>query len=147
MASRIPGQRGNREGILRVDLDRTEVVLEIVQRNPSTSTRAMARALDIPMTSIQAILHDEGYHAFHSRRVQALQPTDHQLHINFCQAMLRKEQDGPGFFNTVLWSDASRFERSGIFNTHNYHTWAIENPHAVRASTFQDCFSVTCNIT
>ncbi|CAH2092765.1 unnamed protein product [Euphydryas editha] len=141
IAGRIPGQRCNREAIPRADPDRTEVVLEAVHRNPSTSTRAMARALDIPRTSIQAV-KDEGYHAFHSRRVQALQPTDYQLRIDFCQTMLRKEQDDPGFFNKVLWSDESRFERSGVFNIHNYHTWAIENPHAVRASTFQDRFSV-----
>lgn len=142
MAGRIPGQRGDREGIPRVDPDRREVVLEEVQRNPSTSTRAMARTLNIPRTSIQDILHDEGYHAFHIRRVQALLPTDYQLRIDFCQTMLQKEQQDPGFFNKVLWSDESRFERTGIFNIHNYHTWAVENPHEMRASTFQHRFSV-----
>jgi hypothetical protein len=142
MAGRIPGQRGNPEGILSVDPDRTEVVLEAVRRDPSTSTRAMARTLSIPRTSIQTILHNEGYHAYHLRRVQALQPRDYQLRIDFCQTMLRKEQEDPGFFDKVLWSDESRFERTGLFNIHNYHTWAIENPHDVRASTFQHRFSI-----
>lgn len=142
MAGHIPGQRGGREGIPRVDPDRRERVLEEVQRNPSTSTRRMARALGIPRTSIQAILHDEGYHPFHIRRVQALLPADYPLRVEFCQTMLRKQQEDPGYFDKVLWTDESRFERFGIFNIHNYHSWAIENPHETRDSSFQHRFSV-----
>lgn len=142
MAGRIPGRNNPQEGIPRADPDRKEQVLEEVSRNPSTSTRAMARTLGIPRSSIQDILHEEGYHAFHVQRVQALLSTDYQARIDFCQTMLRKEQEDPGFFNKILWTDESRFERTGIFNIHNYHVWSIENPHAMRESTFQHRFSV-----
>lgn len=142
MAGRIPGQHGPGEGIPRADPDRNERVLEEVQRDSTTSTRKMARRLDIPRVSIQRILHEEGYHAYHIRRVQALQPTDYQMRVDFCQTMLRKNQEDPNFFNKILWTDESRFERSGVFNIHNYHSWAIENPQAVRPSKFQHRFSV-----
>lgn len=102
----------------------------------------MARTLNIPRTSILDILHKEKYHAYHIQRVQALLPTDYQLRVEFCETMLRREQEDPGFFDKVLWTDESRFERTGIFNIHNYHIWAMENPHAARDSTFQHRFSV-----
>lgn len=141
MAGRIPGQRGG-EGIHRVDPERREIILEEIQRDRTTSTRALARNLGIPRSSIQDILHEESFHAYHIQRVQALQPSDYALRVEFCEAMLRNQQDDPGFFNKILWTDESRFERTGVFNIHNYHIWAIENPHAARASSFQHRFSV-----
>lgn len=142
MAGRIPGRGGSREGVPRVDPDRREIVLDEVRGNPSTSTRAMARNLNLPRSSIQKILHEEGYHAYHIQRVQALLPTDYQLRVDFCETMLRRQRQDPEFFNKILWTDESRFERTGLFNIHNYHTWATENPHAVRDSSFQHRFSV-----
>lgn len=84
----------------------------------------------------------EGYHAFHIQRVQQLQPADYPRRVAFCETMLRKTQNDPDFFNKVLWTDESRFERTGVFNIHNYHSWAIENPHKARPSNFQTRFSV-----
>lgn len=60
----------------------------------------------------------------------------------FCQTMLQRSEEDPDFFNKILWTDESRFERTGVFNVHNYHSWAIENPHLARASNFQTRFSV-----
>jgi hypothetical protein len=141
MAGRIPGQRGG-EGIQRVDPERRVIVLEEVQRNRSTSTRALARNLDIPRSSIQDILREESFHAYHIQKVQSLQPSDYQLRVEFCRTMLQKEEEDPGYFNKILWTDESRFERTGVFNVHNYHIWAVENPHAARPTSFQHRFSV-----
>lgn len=142
MEGRIPGRDSHREAAPRVDPDRREIVLEALRQCPSTSTRIMARTLSIPRSSIQEIIHEEGYHAYHIRRVQALLPTDYQLRVDFCRIMLRKQREDPQFFNKILWTDESRFERCGIFNIHNYHTWAVENPHGARPSSFQHRFSV-----
>lgn len=142
MAGRIPGRKGRREGIPIVDPGRRNLVLDEVAEHPSTSTRIMARNLNIPRTSIQRILKVEGYHAYHIQRVQALMPADYQQRVDFCQTMLRMERDDPGFFEKVLWTDESRFERTGIFNIHNTHHWAVENPHLTRDTRFQHRFSV-----
>lgn len=141
MSGRIPGRRSS-EGIPTTDSDRREIILDEIRRDSATSTRTMARRTNIPRSSIQAILREEQMHAFHIQRVQALQPNDYALRVEFCQTMLRKERENPGFFNTILWTDESRFEKTGIFNIHNYHVWAVENPHAVRPSTFQHRYSV-----
>ncbi|GFW99526.1 hypothetical protein TNCV_3417591 [Trichonephila clavipes] len=37
------------------------------------------------------------------------------------------------------------FTREGIFNTHNDHIWAVENPHAIRRRAAQIRFSVNVN--
>ncbi|CAH2088099.1 unnamed protein product [Euphydryas editha] len=56
--------------------------------------------------------------------------------------MLERTERDPNFFEKILWTDESRFERTGVFNIHNYHSWAIENPHMARPSNFQTRFSV-----
>lgn len=56
--------------------------------------------------------------------------------------MIRRSEEDPVFLTKILWTDESRFERSGVFNIHNYHNWAIENPHSTRASHFQTRLSV-----
>ncbi|GFV03492.1 uncharacterized protein TNCV_5060331 [Trichonephila clavipes] len=46
------------------------------------------------------------------------------------------------FPDEVLFSDEASFTREGIFNTHNDHIWAVENPHAIRRRAAQIRFSV-----
>uniref|UniRef100_A0A8D8NPH3 (northern house mosquito) hypothetical protein n=1 Tax=Culex pipiens TaxID=7175 RepID=A0A8D8NPH3_CULPI len=33
--------------------------------------------------------------------------------------------------NNILWADEGSFTCDGVFNTHNEHTWALENPSVV----------------
>jgi hypothetical protein len=33
--------------------------------------------------------------------------------------------------------------REGVFNVHNSHLWARDNPHAIRKCGYQVCFSVS----
>ena len=42
----------------------------------------------------------------------------------------------------VLVTDEACFNRTGVFNFHNLHLWAQENPHAFRRHFFQQQFSV-----
>lgn len=88
------------------------------------------------------LFFSEGYHPYHIQRVQQLQQSDHARRVEFCTTMLRRSQEDPSFFDNILWTDESRFERNGVFNIHNYHSWYIENPHETRESNFQTRFSV-----
>lgn len=142
MAGQIPGRDQPREGVPRSDPDLVEVVLEEVHQDPGVSTRSLERRLGIPKSSVHDILTKEAYHPYHIQRVQGLLPTDYPLRVTFCQTMLNRQREDPDFFNKILWTDESRFERLGVFNIHNYHSYARENPHSVRASNFQHRFSV-----
>ncbi|EZA52677.1 hypothetical protein X777_07058 [Ooceraea biroi] len=37
----------------------------------------------------------------------------------------------------ILWTDEATFTRRGIFNSHNSHVWAHNNPHTTRQRNFQ----------
>lgn len=88
------------------------------------------------------LLFFSGYHAFHIQRVQQLLPADYPRRVAFCRTMLERTERDPNIFEKILWTDESRFERIGVFNIHNYHSWAIENPHTARSSNFQVRFSI-----
>lgn len=94
------------------------------------------------MVSNSPFLFSEGYHAYHIQRVQELQASDYPRRVAFCETMIQRCQEDPDFFNKILWTDESRFENTGVFNIHNYHSWEIENPHLARASNFQHRYSV-----
>lgn len=138
---RIPG-RARREGIPRAVPERFERVIQDIQRDPSMSTRQISVRTGIPRMSVQRVLRSVGYHPYRIKKVQSLHPADYTARVAFCQEMLRSSDNNPDFFDEILWTDESHFKREGVFNTHNYHNWAIENPHLTRASNFQHRFSV-----
>jgi hypothetical protein len=141
MEGRLPGS-SRRGGALQMDPDRVDIILEEVERDPSTSTRAIQRRTGIPRTSVHRILRMEGYHPYHIRKVQDLLPADYQRRIQFCEDMLRRNRENPEFFDRILWTDESSFTRSGIFNMHNYHSWSVDNPKLIRRHNFQHQFSI-----
>lgn len=117
-------------------------VLQHVQGNPRTSTRSVANAVGVSHCSVWRILREEDMHPFHVQRVQTQQPEDYALRIAFAQWYLGKCATSPLFPAEVLFSDEASFTREGIFNTHNDHIWAVENPHAIRRRVAQIRFSV-----
>lgn len=56
--------------------------------------------------------------------------------------MINRCEIDEDFFDNIIWTDESNFTRSGIFNSHNYHSWSLENPHTIRRQNFQHQFSV-----
>lgn len=44
------------------------------------------------------------------------------------------------FLNSILWSDECHFTKNGVFNRHNCHYWASENPHLTKPKNFQKRF-------
>jgi hypothetical protein len=45
----------------------------------------------------------------------------------------------PNFARNILFTEECSFSREGMYNTHNWHLWADENPNIIRGS--QEKFS------
>ena len=58
------------------------------ERNLETSVRRVARALDIPRTTVHRVLQENGLHPFHYERVQQLQ-RDEAQRMYFCEGIFK----------------------------------------------------------
>ncbi|CAH1966697.1 unnamed protein product [Acanthoscelides obtectus] len=113
-----------------------------VDENPSTSTRDLAREVQVSKTKVWQTLREEGLYPFHVQRVQALQPDDFPARVRFCEWLVHQHDNNPDFLKCILVTDESTFTRNGVNNFRNTHVWSVENPHAVRRAHFQQTFSV-----
>lgn len=123
-------------------LDAEEEILNLAEEDPSTSTRRISGQVGVSNRIVWRSLRENQLYPFHEQKVQALQPEDHPLRVNFCRWFLRKHAEFPNFSSIVLATDEAIFTRNGINNCHNSHIWAVENPHAVRRTHFQHRFSL-----
>lgn len=137
---KIPGHT-ERPGRPRDDIN-DEMLLNMVEDDPTTSVRRLSRQTGISRASVHRCLKRNQLYPYHVQRVQALLPTDHAKRVRFCREMLRRNRADPGFFNKILWTDETCFKRTGIYNIHNTHHWSYENPKIVRDSHFQHQFGI-----
>jgi len=119
-----------------------EAVLHEVEEHPETSTRKIARNLNICHQIVWRILVDYLLYPYHILRVQALLPRDFLKRLTFCQWYLHNVELNPQFERQILFTDEANFSRNAIQNFHNNHLWADENPHAIKETHFQHQFSV-----
>lgn len=119
-----------------------EEVLALVEEDPFTSIRRVSRATGVSIATVHRILRRNNQHPYHVQRVQALLPRDYAPRVAFCREMLRRCRQDPNFFDCILWSDESSFRRLGVFNMHNLHFWAVENPRIRREDRFQYQFGI-----
>ena len=119
-----------------------EEVLDVVHDDPGISTRCLAKRFNVSQWTIWRTLREQLLYPYHVQRVQALSPADYQPRFAFCSWFLRKVEENPDFPRIILASDEAGFTRRGIFNYHNVHVWADENPHAIRQTRFQQEFSI-----
>lgn len=131
-----------REGYNLITTEIAEEVLRLIYREPTTSVRRIANTLGISKTSVWRILKMEGLYPFHFQRVQSLLEPDCQTRSAFCSWLLRQNRLNCNFYKLILWTDEASFNRSGINNGRNLHTWANANPLAVREASFQHQFSI-----
>ena len=117
-------------------------ILDYFHENPNAGTRSVAEILGVNKKSLLSVLHGENMHDYHYTRVQGLQPTDYIKREEFCQTFIAKNNEHDYFLNRILWSDECTFTREGMFNSHNYHLWAEENPHATRQAKFQTRWNI-----
>lgn len=120
--------RGGQGHATHLDID-TEV-LEMVEENPNTSTRAVASALGTSKSSVWRVLKEQCLYPYHLQPVQVLYDGDHALRLDYCQWVMRQHRRERLFHQKILFTDEATFTRDGIFNTKNSHVWADENPNA-----------------
>ncbi|GFY16742.1 transposable element Tcb1 transposase [Trichonephila clavipes] len=113
-------------------VDAEDRVLQELERNPSTSRRVVSRETHIPQATVWHIAHDEGLHPYHLQRVQALELGDYNKRMDFARWFLHESNADRNFAASVLFTDEATFSLEGMMNFHNLHTWADENPHAIR---------------
>lgn len=119
-----------------------EEVLNEIENNRGVSIRELSRQFHASYETIRSILKENGLHAYHYQRVQHLQEADFPERLNFCHWYLRNSVHNAQFNFNLCFTDESTFTRGGIFNYHNSHIYAEENPHQIRPSNYQHRFSL-----
>lgn len=117
-------------------------IIDAVLDDPTTSTRRISTQLQLPHNFVWRTINREVLHPYHYQRVHHLQPGDEVQRLAFCHWLLEQNEQNPNFISDTLWTDESMFTRNGINNSHNEHTWSLQNPHAVRIRGFQQRFSM-----
>ncbi|KAL4089948.1 hypothetical protein QTP88_024875 [Uroleucon formosanum] len=82
-------RRSLREGVHNADLERE--ILDEVNRDPETSTRALAHQFGVHHTTVWRIINREGLYPYHFLRVHGLENIDHQQRVQFCRWLLHNE--------------------------------------------------------
>lgn len=80
--------RDGRPGRHRRILDAEKQILNLADENPSTSTRRIARQLGVSNRIVWRTLRGNQLYPFYVQRVQALQPQDYPLRVDFCRRFL-----------------------------------------------------------
>lgn len=127
-----PGRRNNHEN----------AILRTFDNNPRLSSRRAALRLETSKSTVLRVLHKDNRKPYHLQPVQNLLPGDENRRMTFCNWLLDSIGENPEFLQTILWTDEATFTRTGIFNHHNCHVWAQENPRETRVRSYQHEFSV-----
>lgn len=61
-----------------------------------------------------------------------LEDGDPELRLGYCQRLVEEYGENENILDNILWSDEKYFGRKGIYNQHNEHYWAHENPHLTK---------------
>lgn len=115
-----------------------DMIIDIVDENPRLSTRRIAAQLDVNHMKVWRTLHKECLYPYHDQGVQHLEPQDLAPRLNLCNWLTIE----PQLVAKILFTDEATFTRNGITNFRNSHTWAYENPNAIRERHFQRRFSI-----
>lgn len=129
-------------GPVHYDVGVEELILNTFRENPESSSREIAAQLNVSQWKVLDVLHRNKFHPYHFTPVQALEAEDFVHRVQFCRWLLNSDIEQYHFFKKILWTDEAIFTRQGIFNTHNMHMWAEENPSATKERSFQRRFHI-----
>ncbi|XP_058810561.1 histone-lysine N-methyltransferase SETMAR-like [Phymastichus coffea] len=125
--------------------------------DPTDSLRSVSRQVSAALgvacsySTVQRVMKDDGQHAYHLRGYvfaynrpfnHLLEPGDPQQRLRYCHWLVDAVDEDPNILDRILWTDESTFGRIGMFNQHNEHVWAHENPFAVREDRSQHRYAV-----
>lgn len=127
-------QGRGRQPVYTPELD--EEILEYFERDPRRSTNMAAISFNVSQFYVWKLLHTEGLHPYHFKKVHALHENDGAARIALCQWLLNNRHVN------ILWTDESTFTRVGLFNQRNEHFWAFNNPHVISECRHQVRFSI-----
>lgn len=123
-------------GVEPHDYHLEDEILDYFRENPTTSTREAGRRFRCSHTFVRKVLRDDNQHPYHYRRCQELNPLDYQPRVTYCEWYLENAN------RNIIFTDECTFTRRGLFNQHNRHVWAHENPHLMQEDSYQHRFSV-----
>ena len=106
-------------------------VLEEVENNPQTSTRAIAADVGASHTTVRKVLIKHCFHPFKACLNQELLQADYGRRNAFCNWILGRANPRE-FVKHLMMSDECSFSSDGHVNRHNMHYWSSENPHWMR---------------
>lgn len=132
-----------------VDNENAEItVLAYFRVYSNNSLKDAQIDLNLSASSIHRILVKHKWNPFKYYQVQHLREGDLALRTEFCEWFLMRTQEFDNFTETVIWTDEAKFCKNGLYNRHNSHFWAPENPRMIRERAFQDSwsFNVFCAI-
>lgn len=121
--------------------DNEITVLSYFEANPTASISTAEHDLNLAHSSIHRILRKHRMHNYKFTTVNFLQPSDNARRLEFCQMLLDHHQHNISFLRNIIWTDETKFSHEGIFNRHNSHYWAQQNPFVTRERCFQIKFS------
>lgn len=127
-------------------LDEEEILMHF-QRDPTISTRTVARLLGISQWKAWHTVHENNQHPYHYTPVQVIEEGDFIRRVQFCRYLLDMDGEDHNYLKKILWTDESKFDQDGITNYHNAHYWQEReegNPHLKRPKGSQRRFS--CNV-
>lgn len=130
-----------RDKPVRTEEKELDVMLQVVE-NPSVSQENVADALNVSKSTVQRVLKQNRFHAYHIQFHQELFEEDFQKRVEFCnwaQAKIRLNLD---FFDKVLFSDEATFHKNGFVNRHNFHYYSDHNPRIFRQIDRQHRWSI-----
>lgn len=106
------------------------------------STREVALELDLPRQLVWDVLNKNNFKPYKIHVSQTLHPGDEERRMQWCNWLLEKINLDGDFLNKIIWTDECKFTNCGMFNRHNEHYWAIENPRQFREARPQIRFGL-----
>ncbi|KAJ8914286.1 hypothetical protein NQ315_011020 [Exocentrus adspersus] len=128
--------------------ERSQQVLNALADNPSGSVRQFSHETGIPKTIVHRVIVANKFHPYKPKTVHTLNENDYPRRRAFCNWYINKCNEDNNFHYKVVWTDETRVTNCGIFNKHNRHYWAVENPHLKDQRRSQNRFgtNVWCGI-
>lgn len=119
-----------------------EDVLQILYNNPAVSTRRIALQTNISQSVAWRIAKGQQLYPYHLRQVQEHLPEDSGMRLEFSEWLIEQHNINPNFLSNIIFTDEATFTRNGMFNMHNSHVWAEQNPKATRVTHYQHGFKI-----
>jgi hypothetical protein len=81
-------------------------------------------------------------HPYKPELIQHLRIEDYERRLQFLSWFSVKFEIDNLFYNSILWTDESKFTNNGIMNKQNNRFWDDTNPHWSRVTNFQTVWGI-----